>query len=261
VATSWLDPKDIGRLCLALVGLQLLVAILNLAFIPSERREYLAWQTHIEAPAPTRPRAAAAEPTGPVRWRVELVRLARQQLDLDRECNFATWLSSVQAGMVGFVSVLLFLQSRRREWWLVGLGWMALSADELCQFHEWTGAIISRSGFHLGALGPPYPWVIVAGPFLLAYAVVVLWFLNRELRPHPRLRGLVLLALLLMASSLPLEVIGGWIQGNAPRPPRLEVIAEETFESLGGTVFLYVLLVVLAVGLRRSAGERAAAPG
>lgn len=250
---SWLDLEHVRRLCLAFAGAHALVAIANLAFIPSEHRAHVAWQTHIEAPVTNRapsPGLFQSE-EGPLNLRIETLRLARQQLDLDRECNLSTWMASVQAGMVAFTALLLWLQSGRRPWLLVALGCLALSADELCQFHEWIGAVVARSGFHLGPMGPPYPWVIVLGPVLLAYAGGVLWFLNRELSPHPRLRRIVVLGLLLMAAALPLEVIGGWIQGDAPRPPRLEVIAEETAEALGGTSLLYTLLALLALRMGR----------
>jgi hypothetical protein len=241
---TWLDQQAVRRLCVTLAGIQLLIAAVNLLFIPSEHREYEAWKSHLESPetpAPPEPREETPN------LRRETIRFVKQQLDLDRECNFTTWLSSMQGALIGFAALLLSIKTRRREWFLLMLGLFYYSMDELCQVHEWLGANLAKAGFTIVSLGPPYPWVIVLGPIFLAYGVGMLIFLNRQLREHPRLKRLATVALLLMASSLPLEWLGGELQGNAPRPPRLEVIAEETFESLGGTLLLFVLLMLIVV--------------
>lgn len=252
----WLDPPAVKRLCFTLVAVQLLVALANLAYIPSEKREFEAWQSHLEAPvAAATPAPAPPTPVAPVPYSFqhEFVHNLKQQLDLDRECNFTTWLSSMQSILLAFVTLMLMFQSGRREWLLLIGGFAWLSMDELCQIHEWVGFQLSNSGFHLGALGPPYPWVIILGPIFLLYGFGALRFMIRELAAEPRLKMWALAALLMMASSLPLEVIGGELQGEAPRPPRLEVIAEETLETLGGTTFLYVLLTLLIRRSRRAA--------
>jgi hypothetical protein len=254
MSNGWLDLKGVRTVCVAISAIQILIGIINLAYIPSEMREFEAWQSHAESPttAPSTP-AAAARPNP----RRELIRFVKQQLDLDRECNFTTWLASMQCALIGFVALLLAFQSARREWLLVMGGFLYLSMDELCQVHEWVGVQIAQSGFRIGALGPPYPWVIVFGPLFLLYAVGVARFLHRQLASERGLRRRALLALALMGSSLPLEALGGELQGDAPRPPRLEVIAEESFETLGGTLFLYVLLTLLVL---RSSGSPATEP-
>lgn len=258
MAEGWLDNDVVRRLCLAIAGVHILVAVINLAYIPSELREYEAWKSHIESPV-------VEPPPGPAQKRmslkVEAVRFAKQELDLDRECNFTTWLSSVQGALLAAATLLLSIKTRRREWLAVMLGFLYFSMDELCQVHEWVGLYLSNIGFRIGSLGPPYPWVIVLGPIFLAYAGGVLAFLNRELHAYPKLRRLAFLGLVVMASSLPLEVLGGQLQGDAPRPPRLEVIAEETLESLGGVLLLFTfvtLLIQIPAAVRNTVESRKA---
>lgn len=248
-----LDDLALRRLFIGLVALQLIVALLNLAFIPAETRLNDAWRSHIESPVAPAP-AEPAPRLGPVR---ELIRFAKQQLDLDRECNFTSWFASMQAGLVGFLALILWLGTGRKGWALVSLGLVFLSFDESCQFHEWFGTYLADTGFSVGALEAPYPWVVVLGPLFLAYAVALLVFLNRELRDEPQLKRATLLGFCLMMAVLPLEAIGGQLQGDAPRPPRLEVIAEETLETLGITLFLYVVVVLV---WRRPWRRKAQAP-
>jgi hypothetical protein len=245
---AWLDKRSLRRICTMLVGLQLLIAALNLAYIPAETREREAWASHIESPETG---AAASEQLAP---RTQFLRFVKQQLDLDRESNFTTWFSSMQWSVAAFAALLLFARVGHRGWLMLSLGLAYVSADELCQIHEWVGVFIANSGFRIGALEPPYPWVIALGPIFLAYAVVVLRFLHRELKPHPDLWRLGLLAIGLMALTLPLEVVGGQLQGAAPRPPRLEVIAEETLETLGGTLLLFMMLSLLMRGRAKKRG-------
>ncbi len=248
------DEPVIRRLFIGLAALQLLFAVLNLAYIPSEHREFEAWKTHIESPIPEGAvPATAPQRLGPAR---ELIRFAKQQLDLDRECNLTTWFSSMQAALVAFLALLLWFATGRRGWVLVSLGIVMLSADEVCQGHEWLGTYLSDSGFDIGAMKAPYPWVVVLGPLFLAYAVAVLAFLNRELAGEKRLKRLTLIGMCMMMASLPLEAIGGQFQGLAPRPPRIEVIIEETSESMGMTLFLYVILLLVSSEATRRRSRR-----
>lgn len=247
---GWLDRGVVRAFCLALVSVQILIAGVNLLYIPTEERELEAWQSHIESPEGGEPTAPAAPSSAShLNPKRELMRFVKQQLDLDRECNFTTWMASIQLGWIAFATLMLAAQSRRRAWLLLMAGFTYLSMDELCQVHEWVGTQLSAIGFHLGHLGPPYPWVIAFGPVFLIYAIGALRFLLAELASDRGLALCVGAGMLLMAASLPLEVIGGEIQGDAPRPPRLEVIAEETCETLGGTLILYAFLSLL---IRRS---------
>jgi len=248
---AWLDQRTVARFCITLVVLQILIALINLAYIPSENREREAWRTHIESPEPSADATAQELPIAPVpaavkpNLRRETLRFAKQQLDLDRECNFTTWFSSAQAALVAFAAFMLASKNGRRGWLLLAIGFLYFSIDELCQLHEWFGTMLSQEGFRIGSLGAPYPWVVVLGPIFLIYAIGMFRFLWRELREVPRLGTMMIVGMLAMAASLPLEALGGELQGSAPRPPRLEVIAEETLESLGGTMMLYVLLSLL----------------
>ena len=250
----WLNDRLVARMCGVLVAVQLVVAALNAAFIPAERNLYLAWQNHLEAPENVAP-APAARPTAKPSLRVDFLRYMKEQLDLDRECNFTTWFSSMQCALTALVLFFLYVVTRRREWLLLMLGFVYLSFDELCQFHEWFGGFLTRSGVHVGALGGPYPWIVFLGPIFLVYGIGVVLFLRRELAAFPTLRAYAIAGVVLMASSLPLEAIGGQLQGSSPRPPRWEVIAEETCESLGETALLYAMLLLLGRRLARDEGR------
>ena len=238
------DRLAIRALCLWLVAVQLGFAAFNMAFLRQPTPVGEALRGHIESPErrPPEPSTArAARPTFGAHTR----RLAVHLFDLDRECNLTTWFAAAQLAVLGVGCIALRFRRARRGWLVLGLAMLYLSVDESVQLHEWIGTRLAESGWAIGRLDPPYPWVILLGPPLLGFAVWALRFLARELAAVPQLRRWTVVGLLLMAASLPLEVVGGWIQGAAPRPPRIEVVAEETAETLGVTFLIYVVLTLL----------------
>src|SRR5690606_20271767 len=105
-----------------------------------------------------------------------------RQLDLAHEANLAAWYSSALLLMGGVIALIVaWLTSLRPTapgwkqgtpvlaWALVGAMLVALSADEVSQFHEWTG---NRVPHHLGAnetvlgLHTGFRWLLVLAPFI-----------------------------------------------------------------------------------------------
>lgn len=241
-----------------LVAFQLLLALVNLPLMYSDQREneHVAMQE-----AAGRPLAAPAAVTPPMLR--STVAFLKRQVDLDREDNLATWFPTVQLAVLGFAALLLRLVRRRAGWLWIGLGFLYLSADEMAQIHEWVGVRLDALGWHLGAMHAPYAWVLLLGPLFLGFALWMIRFVWRETRAELRLRGVSIVAVALLILVLPVELIGGHLQGTLFHPPRIEVIIEETLETMGETLLIGVFLTLASreLALRRpaSSGAEAAA--
>jgi len=224
-----------------LMGIAFFLAGVNLTFIP------------LESPGSPNPAAKTIQPpAAPVHTFSETKRFIKHQLDLDREGNFATWFSSAQLALAGLAAMTLAALRRKRGWLWIGFGLFYVSLDELAQLHEWVGVMMWRSHLTLGFIVPPYPWVLIFAPPLLVFGVWMIGFVRRELADQPKLFKLAALAVVLMAISLPLEVLGGHFEATSGRMLRLESTFEETFEMLGESLLLYVMLRFVVRSLANS---------
>ena len=217
-----------GTLLAALVAVTLFITAVNFYSVQKEEAR------PAQPPAPP-----VASTLSPFR---EVLHFVRHQLDLDREGNFTTWLSSMELAIAGAVALGLAAVRGRRRWIVVALGLFYLSMDESIQIHEWIGGMLWNSNLRFGFIVPPYPWILFFTPILLAFGIWMLTFVRDELRDQPRLRWLGLVALSFMAASLPLEVMGGMFERVSLRWVRVATTLEETCELIGEATMLYLLV-------------------
>lgn len=92
--------------------------------------------------------------------------------DLDEEESFGTWFNS---GLL-FISAVLLIQQARilraqgqawHRWWLIlGIGFCALSMDEIAGMHEWLNSMLGDT-----------PWTVIGAPIFGIVALAYLPFL------------------------------------------------------------------------------------
>jgi hypothetical protein len=167
--------------------------------------------------------------------------LIRQLFDLDEEQSFGTWFSVVILLFTAWI-LLLYARQRResgdpwhRQWWLLGLGFVLLSIDELVGLHETLNTAIDVS------------WTV---PAAFAVAGVALAFLP-FLRHLPARTGM----LFVCAGVI---YVGGAVGVEAATVPmerrhQLDTLAynlttalEEGMEMAGVILFLHALLAHIA---------------
>lgn len=164
--------------------------------------------------------------------------------DLDEEESFGTWFS---AGILGFASLLLFLQAHARRgagdpafrsWWVLGLGFAGLSMDEVAGVHEYLNTLLEDT-----------PWTligaIVAGIVGLAF-LPFLW----KLPPHTRILFLIAGAIYL-GGALGVERFTDTFDTTHARNTlayNLWNTLEEGMEMSGVILFLYALISHMAGG-------------
>jgi hypothetical protein len=229
-------PGDFRRVAWTLVAIVLVFIAANIARVPHEPT----------TPDVTVTMAKAAQRAAPFDMDRDTRKFIWHQLDLDREANLSTWVSTVQLAVIGALALALASLRRRRGWLWIGLGFLYLSADELAQIHEWVGDVMWHSPFRLGFIAPPYPWVLLFGPPFLIFSIWMVRFAARELAEWPDLRRRIWLGLLLLFLAIPLEVVGGKLEGVSARLLRVESTTEETCELMGEIVLLVALLNCVA---------------
>ena len=181
-------------------------------------------------------------------------------INLDEEGNLTAWYSS--AKLLGLCALCLWIwrteaaQSRRGAvlWLLVGLLFLALSADETASLHERLSRTImteSTAGLDLREtlLGgdqakDSYAWVILLSPFIVAVALfLAVFFYKRLARHRPSLLaamaglGLFVLAVLLEATIYFTPSLSEWGSADVMRY-RLFLAIEESGELFGSTLFV-----------------------
>lgn len=235
-------PPVLRRVTLALVAVVAVFVLANVARVPHEPT----------APDVTAQMSRRAQHAAPLDTR----KFIWHQVDLDREANLSTWVSTVQLALIGALAIALAWLRGRRGWLWIGLGFLYLSADELAQIHEWIGEVMWHSPFRLGFIAPPYPWVLLFGPPFLAFGVWMARFAARELAEWPDLRRRIGIGLVLLFLAIPLEIVGGKLEGMSARLLRVESTTEETCELLGEIVLLVAMLNAVSRSVIRRVPER-----
>lgn len=169
-------------------------------------------------------------------------------IDLNSETNFPTYFSS---GLLAFCSVLLTMigiAHRRfhigwhRHWFLLALGFFAMSMDEFIQLHEKTMDFISG---HLGIVPGSIltnSWVILAFVLLPLVGLAYLRFL---LAMNRRSALLILAAgIVYVGGAVGVEMVSGMMKGTygfGSLPFMISTTFEETMELIGLAMFVYAL--------------------
>ena len=187
---------------------------------------------------------------------------------LGNERNFGTWYSSLQLATNG--ALLLVLAAaltrhaatpRTRAWlmpwiWLPGMLFLAMSADEALELHEWVANAI---GVRVPQLSRDVPlfhktglWMVPLVPAFLA----ALFFIARAARPiWTGRRDVVRLYLagfvMFLLAAAGIELLGNFTPHG--RVENLVVTMEEVGELLGETLLLWATVALLrSHGLRLS---------
>jgi hypothetical protein len=171
--------------------------------------------------------------------------------DLKLEINLAVWYSSALLLLVAAVAfAIAFSPPPRgagrkwysRVWILIGLFFLALSADETAQVHERVGYRLTRAageslGTTFGLAHPAYGWVALALPFAAVFIIVVLLAARWWLGLHGRTRRLTLCALACWAGVIVAEIAEErMIRWSVE--PSVRGLIEEGLEIAGATLFL-----------------------
>lgn len=187
--------------------------------------------------------------------------VAHRLLSADGEGNVPAWFSTGLLGMIALVSlgIAVALRARHaadhRHWAGLAAVFAFLSLDELAGIHEELIPALGRVMETDGVL--TFPWVLVAAPLVVVFAVVYAPFLRRLPR---RTAGLLLLAGgLYVGGALALEMVSGTVfeeNRGWNGPYVLVTSAEELLEMLGAAVCLYAV-ADFAARLGLSPGARA----
>ena len=207
--------------------------------------------------------------------------------DLNGEGNVSAWWQGSQLLLVAlgfFALALWFFQSDervaplRRLFFVGGLAFAYLSADEIGQVHENTSQLLQS--WHwlnqvetkaLAALGKKMHrlhggslWI----PIFAIIGIALIWWLWPQLRLAWKLwhRQILLLAAgfgLLVFAAAVLESIGDLLPAGVAGVRMIEVGVEETLESIGSSIVLYSVVSVLAqagAGVLPGSARRADVP-
>ncbi|MBU1226083.1 MAG: hypothetical protein KJ698_02555 [Actinobacteria bacterium] len=170
-----------------------------------------------------------------------------QILDVNREGTAFVWLTSMMLWTIALLAVyaaasMRSIGSTRGAWlgWLViGAGFAVLSVDETAQLHERVGDKVSEF-ITIPGLPDLYAWVLVVAPIALIGAFWMLKWLGSTV-------GLGSTTTRLAIAAVGLWVLVPVLEAFDPTlgAPRLLIVAEETCETVGITLFLTGVLVFL----------------
>jgi hypothetical protein len=168
-------------------------------------------------------------------------------LDVDEEATAIVWLSSTLLSTIAILGIYAgaanwSVGAPRRSWmgWLViAAGFLLLSIDETSQLHERAGEKFSDL-VQIPALPGSYGWVAVVAPAALVGAVWMLKWLGETVGFGTPTTRLATMAVGLWVLVPVLEAFDPTLGG-----PRLLIVAEETFETVGTTLFLAGVLIHL----------------
>ena len=196
-------------------------------------------------------------------WGYEGLLKPLRLFDAGEENTIPTWFSSSQLLLCSFLLAAIALAHKRsggryrRHWGILSLIFVLLSVDEVASMHESLDAELERllaatTGFDPGGPISSF-WVVPAAAFTLVVLLAYLGFIAHLPRTTRRL--FLLAGALFVLGALGMEMLEAQVvfasgdeagfesaRGLAKIAVGLLTSAEETFEMLGVTVFVYALL-------------------
>lgn len=166
-----------------------------------------------------------------------------QRFDPRFEGTVHAWLGSLLLGGCAVLLAIIATHQRARlsrQWLVLSLGFLFLSADELLQLHEGLSRVTKAI---FGSGSAPHLWAVIGLIGAVALLFAYLPFL-RQLPPTFRKRFLIAGAVYL-GGAIGFELLGG-LYGTLVRPnDRYYVflaVIEETLELVGVSMFMVALL-------------------
>ena len=197
-------------------------------------------------------------------WHLLGGKVLREMFDLDSEANIPTWWASMLWAGTALAAYACHLKDGRRgtswaslAWLLVAGIFLGASMDEVATVHEEMGTFLQteflqHGWFRLYPEGAPdSPWILFYAPFLIAFAIALLWFVRRTFVRHPRLAWLVAAALVCQVVAITMDYYQGMtVEREAAIATRIgwgwgpkslvdaSVAVEETLENIATTCLL-----------------------
>ena len=180
----------------------------------------------------------------------------RRVFNITREDAVGNWFSSTQTLFVGIVlwSLFAFDRTEGKKWgWAVLASFFTFMAiDDASKFHERAGSSLSIFAESVPGLEtlveqyPSYTWQVLFGPFLIAMAVYIVWFLWKELDAR-QYRFWIGTALACLAIAVGLDALEGMDLPSLSSYPSRHFLklVEEALEMVGNTLFLLTFSSVL----------------
>lgn len=183
--------------------------------------------------------------------------------DLDREANIPAWYSSIQwfcvALLLGIFANRHVSLSRPKSWPIAALSlvFLVISVDEVAVIHEQIGGLsdrllpgASRGNIVFSRTGI---WMFLLGVPLVVLLLKLILLVRPYFRRAPRaLVKMFLGVAIALVGAIGIEILSNFVtQGSANSV--LQVLAEEMWEMLGGTITLwgsYELLQANEFGLK-----------
>ncbi|MFB9376578.1 hypothetical protein ACFFKU_11675 [Kineococcus gynurae] len=175
---------------------------------------------------------------------------ARKFVDLDTEQNLPSWYSSMLLCVTGLSTLEVGRRAvveklrYRWHWFVLGLGFLYLSLDELVGLHEKLAEPMAGLVGTSGILR--YSWIAAAAPLAVMLVIAYLGFLRAQ--PGRILRLMLLGGGLYLGGAIVVEALGGYLisAGSDELGVGVGLVAtvEEFFEMSGPAVFLVAVALV-----------------
>lgn len=201
----------------------------------------------------------------------------RRLVNITREDSLSNWFSSLQVIFVGLTIFIIAIIARKKTenrsnnrkvycWYGIACFFIYLGIDDAIKFHERIGTafkvIVSRGNGQSSDPGvlsyinhtfPSYTWQLVFGPFLIAIAAFILWFMLKELSPR-RQQILFIIAIELYMIAVGIDFVEGlkpnpyykgiadFFSTNTKHVKHMSKTLEEFIEMFGTTIILTVFL-------------------
>lgn len=172
-------------------------------------------------------------------------------IHLDSDQNFSAWYSSVLLFVAGLISLECHLfrapseAANKLTLLLFSLLLIALSADEIAQFHEILGGYASK---YIGIADKDFAhrsaWVWIGGPLVAATFAFFAWRMAGMLKETPMAMGQLILGFAcIVLGGVVLESTINFLDHNELQNLwRIEVIAEEILEMTGSVLIAFAMM-------------------
>jgi hypothetical protein len=169
-------------------------------------------------------------------------------VNLDAEANLPTWFSSGLLFIAAFFSYQCFLlekspTNKASMWQILSLGFLGMSLDEIAQFHETSGILISKYIFHLDKKSY-LSWAFTTGPIVFVAIAIFSIKLFKYFKNSKKARNLFFLGVCLyFFGAFILEMVGtNFYKDDLIFFQIIETTLEESCEMFGVIIMIRGLM-------------------